>query len=86
MNETSYDEERDRLLCELVEIESLRTSHPPETLEQPTLERIRALMGTYAYLPVEAVEGATLHLKQTTLTGEHGFFSGAPPGTARSSS
>jgi hypothetical protein len=65
---------RDRLLCRLVEIVQLRTSHPPESLDQTMLARIKALVGKYAYLPMEVTRGISLHLKVTTLTGllEHG--------------
>lgn len=68
------DEGRYRLLCRLEDILSLRASHPPETLDEDMLARIKGLVGRYAYLPPEAADGVTLHLKLSTLTGAHGYF------------
>ena len=71
----AIDVSRDRLLCRLDELLSLRTSHPPETLDQDLLARIKQLVGKFAYIPPEAAdEGKTLPLKLTTLTGQHGYF------------
>ena len=71
---SALDEARNRLLCELVEIVSLRTSHPPENLDPTVLASIKELVDRYAYLPEEAVNGVTLHLKAATLTDAMNYF------------
>jgi len=75
----ALDHARNRLLCKLVEIASLRTSHPPESLDPTVLGSIKGLAGRYAYLPEEAANGVTLHLKAATLTGALNYFFEEPP-------
>jgi hypothetical protein len=68
------DHDDDRFLCLLKSLESLTTTHPPDTVDQDLLAKIKALPGKYAFLPFEAAEGRTLFLKTGTLTGRHDYF------------
>jgi len=68
------DIEQMRLLCQLASIEMLRTSIPPEQVHNAWLDKIRDLVGQYAFLPYEAASGTKLNLKLQTLAGDHRYF------------
>lgn len=72
-------DDTDRLLCRFEEILSLRTSEPPETVDDVILNRVKEIVGQYAHIPPEAARGKKLYLKLTTLTGQHDYFSASPP-------
>jgi hypothetical protein len=71
---TLVDHDEARFLCLLKSLEYLTTTHPPETVDQDLLARIKSLPGKYAFLPFEAAEGRTLFLKPGTLTGRNDYF------------
>ncbi len=68
------DNDDQRFLCRLLNLDYLSTSHPPEMADPALLARIRELPGLHAFLPFEAAMGRTLFLKPGTLTGRNIYF------------
>ncbi len=70
----ALERDKNRLRCRLLQIQSAGGSQPENDVAPYYLERVLALVGKRALVPLEALQGIVLPLRLATLTGEHAFF------------
>lgn len=67
--------DRNRLRVQLRKIQAAGGSQPESEVEPYFLERVMALIGKRAQVPLDTLQGIVLPLRLATLTGEHPYFS-----------
>jgi hypothetical protein len=64
-----------RLRIRVLKIQAAGGSQPESEVEPYFLERVMALIGKHAQVPLDTLQGIVLPLRLATLTGEHPYFS-----------
>ena len=72
-------EEMMRLECQIKDLPVVRATLSLEEIDPAIVDGLRNLPGKYVRVPYEATTERHLHLKISTLTGEHSFFSPVYP-------
>ncbi len=70
----ALERDKNRLRCRLLSVQAAGGTQPEENVPPHYLQRIMALVGKRAWVPLVALEGTVLPLRLATLTGEHPFF------------
>lgn len=66
--------DKNRMRCRLLQVQGASGNRPQAEMDAYYFERVLALIGKRALIPLDACQGIVLPLRLATLTGEHHYF------------